>query len=92
MKKTRYTMRVIRSLKQIMEWRGKPKAIRVDNGPEYISQTLCSWTSAQGISRTPTSSAIIVPSATNGWIYPSSTQSRRHKKQQPNSYGLLQQR
>jgi len=32
--------RVIRSLKQIIEWRGKPLAIRCDNGPEYISQTL----------------------------------------------------
>ena len=27
--------RVIRSLNQITEWRGKPEAIRVDNGPEY---------------------------------------------------------
>lgn len=42
-------MRVIRSLKQIIEWRGKPKAIRVDNGPEYISETLRAWTGAQGI-------------------------------------------
>jgi putative transposase len=32
--------RVIRSLEQIIEWRGKPLAIRCDNGPEYISQTL----------------------------------------------------
>ena len=29
--------RVIRSLDRIIEWRGKPGAIRVDNGPEYIS-------------------------------------------------------
>jgi putative transposase len=28
--------RVIRALEQIIEWRGKPKAIRSDNGPEYI--------------------------------------------------------
>jgi len=42
-------MRVIRSLKQIIEWRGKPKAIRVDNGPEYISETLRAWTGSQGI-------------------------------------------
>jgi len=26
--------RVIRSLEQIIEWRGKPLAIRCDNGPE----------------------------------------------------------
>jgi len=35
--------RVIRSLNQIIEWRGKPKAIRCDNGPEYISEKLASW-------------------------------------------------
>jgi putative transposase len=29
--------RVIRSLDRIIEWRGKPGTIRVDNGPEYIS-------------------------------------------------------
>lgn len=32
--------RVVRSLNQIIEWRGKPQTIRVDNGPEYISGTL----------------------------------------------------
>ena len=31
--------RVIRSLDQIIEWRGVPTAIRCDNGPEYISAT-----------------------------------------------------
>ena len=30
--------RVIRFLDQIIEWRGKPKIIRCDNGPEYISK------------------------------------------------------
>lgn len=35
--------RVIRSLNQIIEWRGKPKSIRCDNGPEYISHRLASW-------------------------------------------------
>jgi len=35
--------RVIRSLNQIIEWRGKPKQIRSDNGPEFISQALASW-------------------------------------------------
>ena len=28
--------RVIQSLDRIIEWRGKPGTIRVDNGPEYI--------------------------------------------------------
>ncbi|MDR6396599.1 transposase InsO family protein [Herbaspirillum seropedicae] len=32
--------RVIRSLKQIIEWRGKSSAIRCDNGPEYLSAAI----------------------------------------------------
>ncbi|MDP9839826.1 hypothetical protein J2T09_004606 [Neorhizobium huautlense] len=32
--------RVIRSLNQIIEWRGKPMAIQADNGPEYVSGKL----------------------------------------------------
>ena len=35
--------RVIRPLEQIIEWRGKPKAIRCDNGPEYLSGDLQEW-------------------------------------------------
>ena len=35
--------RVIRSLEQIIEWRGQPKAIRCDNGPEYISGAVMNW-------------------------------------------------
>jgi putative transposase len=34
---------VIRALDQIIEWRGKPAALRCDNGPEYISQSLVDW-------------------------------------------------
>ncbi len=41
--------RVIRALEQIIEWRGKPKVIRCDNGPEYISGALLSWAELQGI-------------------------------------------
>jgi len=33
-------LRVIRALDQVIEWRGKPKRIRSDNGPEYISDLL----------------------------------------------------
>lgn len=29
--------RVVRTLEQIMDWRGKPEEIRVDNGPEFTS-------------------------------------------------------
>lgn len=32
--------RVVRSLSQIIEWRGPPQTIHVDNGPEYVSGTL----------------------------------------------------
>lgn len=35
--------RVSRALDQIIEWRGKPDALRCDNGPEYVSQTLIDW-------------------------------------------------
>ena len=41
--------RVKRSLDQIIEWRGKPKRIRSDNGPEYISHTLAEWAKQNGI-------------------------------------------
>lgn len=41
--------RVIRSLEQIMEWRGMPQAIRCDNGPEYISNRLKTWAEKKGI-------------------------------------------
>ena len=37
------TLRVIRALDRIIEWRGKPEAIRCDNGPEYISNQLIEW-------------------------------------------------
>jgi putative transposase len=41
--------RVIRSLEQIIEWRGKPGRIRCDNGPEYISAALAAWAHRRGI-------------------------------------------
>ena len=43
------TFRVVRALDQIIEWRGKPKAIRCDNGPEYISSKLNTWAKNNGI-------------------------------------------
>jgi putative transposase len=42
--------RVIRSLDRIIEWRGKPMNIRVDNGPEYISGKLLAWAERHQIS------------------------------------------
>ena len=41
--------RVIRTLDRIIEWRGKPSAIRCDNGLEYISQALVSWANERQI-------------------------------------------
>tara|TARA_B110000967_G_C18336485_1_gene294603 strand:+ start:281 stop:508 length:228 start_codon:yes stop_codon:yes gene_type:complete len=36
-------------LDQIIEWRGKPRQIRCDNGPEYISGLLDTWAEARSI-------------------------------------------
>ena len=41
--------RVIRALEQVIEWRGKPKVIRSENGPEYISSKLVNWAQKHGI-------------------------------------------
>jgi putative transposase len=35
--------RVIRSVEQVIEWRDKLASIRLDNGPEYIAQSLIDW-------------------------------------------------
>ncbi len=39
----------MRSVNQIVEWRGKPLAIRGYNGPEYVSSKLVEWAETQGI-------------------------------------------
>jgi len=41
--------RVIRTLEQVIEWRGKPKMIRCDNGPEYISEKITNWAARNNI-------------------------------------------
>ena len=33
----------MRALERLEEWRGLPKAIRMDNGPEFVSETLKQW-------------------------------------------------
>lgn len=43
------TMRVVRVLDQLLEWRGKPTAIRCDNGPEFISHEFVGWAQKRGI-------------------------------------------
>jgi putative transposase len=42
-------LRVIRTLQRLIETRSKPVCIRVDNGPEFISDKLQQWCSDQGI-------------------------------------------
>ena len=41
--------RVIRTLERIIEWRGCPGIIRVDNGPEYVSDSLRQWAAERAI-------------------------------------------
>ena len=43
------SLRVIRALEQVIEWRGKPAAIRCDNGPENLSAALVNWANQQQI-------------------------------------------
>jgi putative transposase len=43
------SLRVIRSLEQVIEWRGKPSVIRCDNGPEYVSGELQAWAAKRSI-------------------------------------------
>lgn len=42
--------RVTRALEQIIDWRGKPLSVRVDNGPEFTSHHFELWCKDQGIS------------------------------------------
>ena len=42
-------LRVVRTLQQLESWRGLPKAIRLDNGPELTSQYLTDWCKDKGI-------------------------------------------
>ena len=40
---------IIRVLDQIASWRGYPKQIRMDNGPEFISLAMEEWTESYQI-------------------------------------------
>jgi len=41
--------RVVRTLQQLAAWRGLPKAIRLDNGPELTAQRFTTWCAVVGI-------------------------------------------
>ena len=41
--------RVVRALEELIELRGKPKRLRFDNGPEFISAALRDWATHHGI-------------------------------------------
>ena len=41
--------RVVRTLEQIIEWRGAPSCLRSDNGPEYIGHVMTNWARGKGI-------------------------------------------
>jgi putative transposase len=42
--------RVVRVLERIVSWRGYPKKLRLDNGPELISLALAEWAEQNGVS------------------------------------------
>ncbi len=42
--------RVTRTLEQLIDWRGKPASIRVDNGPEFTSADFTGWCKKEEIS------------------------------------------
>ena len=42
-------LRVIRTLEQLQAWRGLPKAIRLDNGPELTSEDFTQWCADRGV-------------------------------------------
>ena len=77
--------RIIRALEHIIEWCGKPKALRLDNGPEHISTRIpvngrkareSGWglSSLASQRKTPMWNGSIVQCGTNGWSRQSSNQ------------------
>ena len=42
-------LRVIRTLENVCAWRGYPRGIRCDNGPEFIAESFVAWCVERGI-------------------------------------------
>lgn len=69
--------RVVQVLERLRSWRGLPKAIRCDNGPELLSEVFVSWCEVNGIEiryiqrgspiRMPSSSASTGPIGRRSW-------------------------
>ncbi len=41
--------RIVKVLDELIEMRGKPKRLRMDNGPEFVSRLLAEWAKRRGI-------------------------------------------
>jgi putative transposase len=41
--------RVVRELDRLIEWRGRPKRLRVDNGPEFVARAVRDWCDSNAI-------------------------------------------
>jgi putative transposase len=46
------SLRIIQELNRLIEWRGKPNKLRVDNGPEFVSQAMEDWAQANDLELT----------------------------------------
>jgi putative transposase len=41
--------RVVRVLEQVVAWRGRPQALRLDNGPEFLAECFAEWCAERDI-------------------------------------------
>ena len=88
----------MRTLNQIIEWRGKPMGIRVENGPRNVSAALQTWAAKRGIEifyiqpGKPQQSAYVErynrTVRENGSARSPSMQSRMSRNTPPGGYGL----
>jgi hypothetical protein len=65
---------VIRELKKIISWRGKPQVIRCDNGPEYISAAIQNWATDWGIKPLQRSRCGLTTTTVQTWPWADSLQ------------------